>query len=103
MTVEDPRLTISLGPGTSPAMSGETHCLSTVMPGFMPGIHVFTEQPKSKDVDGRDKQKKKKKPAMSGETHCLSTVMPGFMPGIHVLLRKLKKEVLPRDERGHDG
>jgi hypothetical protein len=36
-------------------MSGETHCLSTVMPGFMPGIHVFTEQPKSKDVDGRDK------------------------------------------------
>jgi hypothetical protein len=39
---------------------------------------------------------------MSGETHCLSTVMPGFMPGIHVLLRKLKKGVDARDERGHD-
>ena len=32
----------------------------------------------------------------------LSTVMPGFMPGIHVLLRKLKKGVDARDERGHD-
>ena len=29
-------------------------------------------------------------------------VMPGFMPGIHVLLRKLKKGVDARDERGHD-
>jgi hypothetical protein len=26
---------------TSPAVTGETHCLSPVMPGFMPGIHVF--------------------------------------------------------------
>ena len=29
---------------TSPAMTGETHCLSTVMPGLMPGINVFTPQ-----------------------------------------------------------
>jgi hypothetical protein len=28
--------------GTSPAMTNETHCLSAVMPGFMPGIHVLT-------------------------------------------------------------
>jgi hypothetical protein len=27
-----------------PAMTGETHCLSTVMPGFMPAIHVFMTQ-----------------------------------------------------------
>jgi hypothetical protein len=26
---------------TSPAMTGETHGLSPVMPGFMPGIHAF--------------------------------------------------------------
>jgi len=35
-------------------MSGETHCLSTVMPGFMPGIHVLLRKLK-KGVDGRDK------------------------------------------------
>jgi len=29
--------------------------LSAVMPALVAGIHVFPEQPKSKDVDGRDK------------------------------------------------
>ena len=40
---------------TSPAVTGETHCLSTVMPGFMPGIHVFARCKTAEDVDGRDK------------------------------------------------
>jgi hypothetical protein len=40
--------------GTSPAMTSETHCLSTVMPGFMPGIHVL-RLCIAKDVDGRNK------------------------------------------------
>jgi len=29
-------------------------CLSSVMPGLVPGIHVLNMQAKSKDVDGRD-------------------------------------------------
>ena len=39
---------------TSPAVTGEMHGLSTVMPGFMPGIHVLLRKLK-KGVDGRDK------------------------------------------------
>ncbi len=58
-------------------MTNETHCLSAVMPGFMPGIHVLTATPKTW-MAGTS-------PAMTNETHCLFAVMPGFMPGIHVL------------------
>ena len=37
-----------------PAMTNETHRLSPVMPGLVPGIHVLTAL-QTKDVDGRDK------------------------------------------------
>jgi hypothetical protein len=46
----------SLGPacaGTNGKRLDTAQCLSVVMPGFMPGIHVFTAR-KSQDVDGRD-------------------------------------------------
>jgi hypothetical protein len=75
------------------------------MPGFMPGIHVFTRC-NSKDVDGRDKRYAKHavlRTAMPGhdvavplilpnddEADCLSTVMPGLVPGIHVLNQRFK-------------
>ena len=35
-------------------MTIETHCLSPVMPGLVPGIHVFNGRCNTKDVDGRD-------------------------------------------------
>ena len=95
-------------------MSGETHCLSTVMPGFMPGIHVFTEQPKSKWRRGWPGTS----PAMTVEDPRLTislgpgqarpcrvnATMPGFMPGIHVFTEQPKsKDVDGRDKPGHDG
>jgi len=52
------------GAVTNPAMTNESPCpemagdhrLSTVMPGFMPGIHVFLHRASAKqDVDGRNK------------------------------------------------
>jgi hypothetical protein len=48
-----------------PAMTGETHCLSTVMPGhrrpkdgvlshtYVPGIHVFLERPPRRGWPGQ--------------------------------------------------
>jgi hypothetical protein len=76
--------------------------LSTVMPGFMPGIHVLWLC-NTKDVDGRDKsghdERRALCPAMTNETHCVSTVMPGtnlttVMPalvaGIHVLTTSMQ-------------
>ncbi|MGB8756253.1 MAG: hypothetical protein WCD26_11585, partial [Pseudolabrys sp.] len=38
-----------------PAMTGETHCLSTVMAGLVPAIHVLHRKLK-KGVDARDKR-----------------------------------------------
>ena len=57
-------------------MTNEPHCLA-VMPGFMPGIHVFTATSKTWMAATS--------PAMTNETHCLFAVMPGFMPNINVL------------------
>ena len=49
------------------------------MPGFMPGIHVFTTWQRIKTwMAGTS-------PAMTSDRQCLSTVMPGLVPGIHVL------------------
>jgi hypothetical protein len=57
--------------------------LSTVMPGFMPGIHVLRPC-NNKDVDGRNKSghDELKRGCLRDD---LSAVMPGLVLGIHVL------------------
>jgi hypothetical protein len=45
-----------------------------VMPGLVPGIHVFTAYPGKKDVDGRDK------PAMTEKTMIYKTEITSLRP-----------------------
>jgi hypothetical protein len=72
--------------GFMPAMTNETHCLSPVMPGLVPGIHVLTAlQHQRRGWPSPAMTNEGFMPAMTNETHCLSPVMPGLVPGIHVL------------------
>ena len=63
--------------------------LSTVMPGFMPGIHVFAAFKTSKTwmAGTSPAMTLRVNPAMTFfwcVVSDLSSVMPGFVPGIHV-------------------
>jgi hypothetical protein len=47
------------------ALHGFHQILSTVMPGFVPGIDAFVSKQNRKDVDGRDKPGHDEVPALS--------------------------------------